>query len=177
VPLTPDDPEIVERLAALGWTVGKSIPSVTRLAAYGVIRRDDRILLSHVAPGNIGAGLWTLPGGGLAFGESPEAAAIREVEEETGLLARITGHPVIHSDTGEWPFSAGPVTFHTVRFVYPMEIVGGTERREVDGSTDEFAWFALEDVAGLRVGDLVERVLAEDRRPDYSESRPAASSA
>jgi 8-oxo-dGTP diphosphatase len=177
VPLTPDDPEIVERLAGLGWTVGKPIPSLTRLAAYGLIVRADQILLCHVAPGNVGAGLWTLPGGGLAFGESPEDAAIREVEEETGLLARIAGHPVIHSDTGEWPFSAGPVAFHTVRFVYPMEILGGTERREADGSTDEFAWFALEDVAGLRLGDLVERVLAEDRRRDYSESSPAASSA
>lgn len=177
MPVTPDDPEIVQRLAGLGWTVGKAIPSVTRLAAYGVIVSEGRILLSHVAPGNVGAGLWTLPGGGLEFGESPEAAAIREVEEETGLLAQVTGHPVIHSDTGEWPFSAGPVRYHTVRFVYPMEIVGGTERSEIDGSTDEFGWFLLEDVAGLAIGDLVERVLAEDERPGYSESSPAASSA
>jgi ADP-ribose pyrophosphatase YjhB (NUDIX family) len=125
----------------------------------------------------VGAGLWTLSGGGLAFGESPEGAAIREVEEETGLLARITGHPVIYSDTGEWPFSAGPVSYHTVRFVYPMEIVGGTERREVDGSTDEFGWFLLDDVAGLTLGDLVERALAENEGRDYSESSPAASSA
>jgi len=162
VPLTPDDPEIVERLTGLGWTLGHPIPAVTRLAAYGVIRRDDRILLCHVAPGNVGAGLWTLPGGGLAFGETPEAAAVREVEEETGLLARITGQPVIHSDTGEWPFSAGPVTYHTVRFVYPMEIVGGVERREVDGSSDEFAWLTLEELDGLALGDLVERVVAPD---------------
>lgn len=160
MPRTPDDPEIVERLAGLGWTVGHPIPAMTRLAAYGVIRRDNRILLCHVAPGNVGAGLWTLPGGGLAFGESPKAAAVREVEEETGLAARITGQPVIHSDTGEWPFSAGPVTYHTVRFVYPMEIVGGTERREVVGSTDEFAWFEPDALAGLVLGDLVERTLA-----------------
>ena len=58
------------------------------------------------------------------------------------MLARITGAPSIHSDTGEWPFSAGPGHYHTVRFVYPMEIIGGAERREVDGSTDEFAWFS-----------------------------------
>jgi len=160
VPATPDDPEIVERLAGLGWTVGQAIPSLTRLAAYGVIRRDGRILLCRVAPGNVGEGLWTLPGGGLAFGESPEAAAVREVEEETGLFARITGAPTIHSDTGEWPFSAGPVTYHTVRFVYPMEVVGGDERRELDGSTDEFAWFMPEDLASLALGDLVERAVA-----------------
>jgi 8-oxo-dGTP diphosphatase len=159
----PDDPELVERLAGLGWTIGSAIPAVTRLAAYGVIRRDGRILLCRVAPGNIGAGLWTLPGGGLRFGESPEEAAIREVEEETGLRPRIVGEPVIHSDTGEWPFSAGPVSFHTIRFVYPMEVVGGAERRETDGSTDDFGWLAPEQLAGLMLADLVEHVLVADR--------------
>jgi 8-oxo-dGTP diphosphatase len=159
VPATPDDPEIVERLAGLGWSAGAPIPQITRLAAYGVIRREGRILLCRVAPGNIGAGFWTLPGGGLAFGESPAAAAVREVEEETGLVARITGAPGIHSDTGEWPFSAGPVTYHTVRFVYPMAVDGGAERREADGSTDAFAWFTPQELRAMTIGDLVERVI------------------
>lgn len=160
-----DDPEILERLARLGWTSGTPVPRLTRLAAYGVIRRDDRMLLCRVAPGNHGAGLWTLPGGGLEFGEGPNEAAIREVEEETGLEARITGEPSIHSDTGEWPFSAGPIEYHTVRFVYPMEAVGGTERPEVGGSTDEFGWFTRAEVETLRLADIVERALGlEDHR-------------
>lgn len=154
-----DDPEIIERLAGLGWTIGAPVPSVTRLAAYGVIRRGDRTLLCRVSPGNLGAGLWTLPGGGMAFGEAPEAAAVREVEEETGLVARVTGAPSIHSDTGAWPFSAGPVSYHTIRFVYPMEAVGGTERREVDGSTDELGWFTPGEIGDLRLADIVERAL------------------
>ena len=162
VPEPPDDPEIIERLAGLGWTSGQPVPPLTRLAAYGVIRRGDRVLLCRVAPGNLGEGLWTLPGGGLRFGEAPEAAVIREVEEETGLVARIMGDPVIHSDTGEWPFSGGPVAYHTIRFVYPMEVVSGTERREVDGSTDELGWFTLDDLGSMSIGDLVERVLAEE---------------
>ena len=33
-----------------------------------------------------GAGTWSTPGGHLEFGESPEACAIREVEEETGVV-------------------------------------------------------------------------------------------
>ena len=32
-----------------------------------------------------GAGTWSTPGGHLEFGESPEACAIREVREETGV--------------------------------------------------------------------------------------------
>lgn len=159
MPQPTDDPEIIERLSGLGWTLGAPMPSVTRLAAYGVIRRDGRVLLCRVSPRNLGAGLWTLPGGGLEFGEAPEAAAVREVEEETGLIARVTAPPAIHSDTGQWPFSAGPVTYHTIRFVYPMEIAGGAERREVGGSTDEFGWFTRSEIEELRLADIVERAL------------------
>jgi ADP-ribose pyrophosphatase YjhB (NUDIX family) len=174
VPVPPDDPEIIERLAGLGWTPGQPVPALTRVAAYGVIRREGRVLLCRVAPGNIGEGLWTLPGGGLAFGEAPDAAAIREVEEETGLLARIAGEPTIHSDTGSWPFSGGPVAYHTIRFVYPMEIAGGLERPESEGSTDLFGWFTPEELEGLLLGDLVERVLSVGSQ---SSSRADASSA
>ncbi len=159
MPLPPDDPEIDLRLRKLGWTPGDPPPSITRLAAYGVIRRDGRVLLARVAPGNLGAGLWVLPGGGIEFGESPEDAAVREVEEETGLLAAITGPPSIHSDTGTWPFSGGEIRNHQVRFVYPMEITGGVERTEVDGSSDAFGWFTPQELGALSVGDLVRRLL------------------
>jgi 8-oxo-dGTP diphosphatase len=140
---------------------GDDRPRVTRLAAYGVIVRDGRILLCRVGPGNLGEGLWTLPGGGLDFGESPESGAIREVEEETGLVAEITGPPVIHSDSGTWDRRSGSVSYHHVRFVFPMTIVGGEERLEVDGSTDAFEWVPLADVPSRPIGDLVERVLPE----------------
>lgn len=159
MPQPPDDSEITARLEKLGWRPGDPSPSITRLAAYGVIRRDGRILLCRVAPGSLGAGLWTLPGGGLEFGEAPEEAAVREVEEETGFRAVITGPPSIHSDTGAWPFSGGEIRNHQVRFVYPMEIVGGAHRTEVDGSTDAFGWFTPDELRTLSIGDLARRVL------------------
>ncbi|MCI0347530.1 MAG: NUDIX domain-containing protein [Chloroflexi bacterium] len=135
------------------------VPQITRLAAYGVIERDGSLLLCHVSPGNLGAGLWTLPGGGLDFGEAPDAGAIREVEEETGLVAEIVGEPVIHSDVVTLHRRSGEVRLHHVRFVYPMSIVGGEERLEVDGSTDAFEWVPIADVRERGLGDLVERIL------------------
>ncbi len=55
-----------------------------------VILVDDqrRLLLTrrNVEPGK---GLWCLPGGFIELGESPDRAALRELEEETGLNGRI----------------------------------------------------------------------------------------
>lgn len=146
---------------------------VTRLASYGVIWRDDQILLCHISPGNLGEGLWTLPGGGLDFGESPESGVVREVAEETGLDARIVGPPVVHSDAGVWERPSGTVRYHHVRFVYPMEVVGGEERLEIDGSTDAFGWFSREEAAALPLGDLPERLLGGRVGP--AKGRPAPS--
>ena len=156
--LRPGD-DVFDGIVSVRHGSGTEVPLVTRLAAYGVVVRDERILLCRVAPGNIGEGLWTLPGGGLNFGEAPDVGALREVEEETGLVARIEGPPVIHSDTGTWQRSNGLVRYHHVRFVYPMTVIGGEERIEVGGSTDAFEWVPLERVQDMPIGDLVERVL------------------
>jgi hypothetical protein len=53
VPAPPDDPEIIERLAGLGWEHGQPLPSITRLAAYGVIRRNGKVSVCRVAAGDL----------------------------------------------------------------------------------------------------------------------------
>ena len=151
-------PAFDDAAAARGDPLPTDRRRVIRLAAYGVIRRADEILLCRISPGYPGTGLWTLPGGGLDFGEEPRAGAIREVEEETGLVARIAGEPAIFSSTGTWPREP-EVAFHTIRFVYPMEVTGGTFRNELDGSTDVAAWFGPNELEELRLADIVELAL------------------
>lgn len=50
--------------------------------------RDGRVLLLRKAEGLWGGGKWNGPGGKLLPGEDPEEGAAREVQEETGLVAR-----------------------------------------------------------------------------------------
>jgi 8-oxo-dGTP pyrophosphatase MutT (NUDIX family) len=54
-------------------------------AAGGVVIRDAQVALVHRPRYDD----WTLPKGKLDRGESFEEAAVREVEEETGLRARL----------------------------------------------------------------------------------------
>jgi 8-oxo-dGTP pyrophosphatase MutT (NUDIX family) len=57
------------------------------------IRRPDGRLLLHTKP-SYPPGTWRMPSGGVEWGETPEAAARREVAEETGLpghLERLLG--------------------------------------------------------------------------------------
>ncbi len=61
---------------------------MTRLllvVAVALVDPDGRVLLSQRPEGKQLAGLWEFPGGKLEDGERPEAALIRELDEELGI--------------------------------------------------------------------------------------------
>jgi 8-oxo-dGTP diphosphatase len=53
--------------------------------AIAVVEQDDHFLIGQRPLGVPLAGLWEFPGGKIEQGETPEAAAVRECREETGL--------------------------------------------------------------------------------------------
>ena len=136
-----------------------------RVAAYAVVRdADERILLCHIAP-SVGVGdVWTLPGGGLEFGESPTRAVLRELEEETGFIGEIDR--LVEVDDRVFTSRNGADRMHAIRIVYEVTIVGGSLRDELDGSTDTCRWVAPEEALRMRLGELarhaVERVATVD---------------
>ncbi len=55
------------------------------VSAVALIDPDGRILLAQRPEGKSMAGLWEFPGGKIESGETPEAALIRELQEELGI--------------------------------------------------------------------------------------------
>ena len=138
-----------------------------RLAAKALIRRGDTVLLARLSPRAVETGRWTLPGGGVDHGESPETALVREVLEETGLHPSVRDLVGVHDVhlTGNAP-DGRLEDFHAVNLVYEAEVARGEEPvvQEVDGTTDAVRWVPLADVASgaVPVTDLVRFALALD---------------
>jgi 8-oxo-dGTP diphosphatase len=134
----------------------------TRVSAYGLCFDEaDRMLLVRIAPGftRDSEGRWTLPGGGLNFGEDPEAGALREVEEETGYTGEIVRLAFVNSWSRGPLLELGYGPYYGVRIVYFVRITGGGLRHEVDESTDMAAWFTREELRTTPLVELVDRAL------------------
>ena len=126
--------------------------ATTRIAAYGLVIWEGRVLLCRISPRVIEwAGFWTLPGGGIDFGEDPAEAMVREVQEETGLRVRPAGIAGIDSRM----VPNGSAATHSLRIIYFAEVLGGALRNELDGSTDLCAWHEVDAVQSLPIVDLV----------------------
>ena len=124
----------------------------TRLGAYAVsIDLDGRILLCRLSSDEVEAGAWTLPGGGVEFGEHPDDAVLREFEEEAGLRGRIDDVLGIFSKVYTRSRAADGADLHFLGFLYRVAVTGGALRDEVDGSTDTCAWFRPGELRGLRI--------------------------
>ena len=67
--------------------------------ALALVWRDGRLLVTRRPAGVHLAGYWEFPGGKIGRGETPEAAAEREVREEVGIRCRARGRrsPLRHT--------------------------------------------------------------------------------
>lgn len=117
----------VDETSAGGLVVDRSGP-VPRAA---LIARHDRR----------GRLVWSLPKGHLEGGETPEDAAVREVEEETG----IRGTVLAPLGTIDFWFVADQRRVHKTVHHFLLEAEGG-ELSDADVEVVEVAWVALADV-------------------------------
>ena len=87
--------------------------------------------------------LWSLPKGHIEAGETAEQAAVREVEEETGISGTILGQL---GTIDFWFVAEGRRIHKTVRH-YLLRRIGG-ELSDADVEVDEVAWVPLAQMRG-----------------------------
>jgi 8-oxo-dGTP diphosphatase len=132
------------------------LPRIQRVAAYNVCIDDvSRLLMCRLSNITERPGAWTLPGGGIDFGEHPEVGALRELLEETGYVGRIVELLAVDSIRREVRAADGlDADYHSVRIVYRTELTGGALRHETDESTDRAAWCTREELEGMPLVEL-----------------------
>lgn len=96
------------------------------------------VLLQLRAAWTHNGGTWSVPGGAIAAGEDPIAAALREAHEEAGIEpAQVRADHLIRLDHGDWSYTT---VVAQSRDVTPLAANSESERVE---------WIAVDDVARL----------------------------
>ena len=130
-------------------------------ASSAIIKRGDRLLLvRRINPPS--QDMFAFPGGRGEPGETPADTALRELQEETGIVAR---HPQLFA-TYDLPSrdSAGQLTSHFLLSVFVVEADEQAAALAADDAADA-GWFTLEDIRRLpapeSVVECAERLLGQ----------------
>lgn len=126
-----------------------------------VLLRPDAVLL--VRRGNPPAlGSWSLPGGGQELGETAEAAARRELAEETGLtagpLVLIANVDSIHRD------SSGRIEYHYT--IIDFAGIWKTGEARAGSDVTDIAWAGFDELEKFQLWHEALRVIGIARQSE-----------
>ena len=127
---------------------------VEETSAGGLVLNDRHgtphaaLIARHDRKGRL---IWSLPKGHIEPGETPEVAAVREVEEETGITSRV----VAPLGVIDFWFMANDQRIHKTVHHFLLEATGG-ELSDADAEVVDVAWVPL--------GEVTERLQYRDER-------------
>lgn len=129
-------------------------PDHPRVAVGAVVFKDDRVLL--VRRGKAPAlGQWAIPGGSVRLGETLQAAAEREIREETGIRI-VAGKPIYTFDVVDRD-AENRIRYHYVIIDFEATYQGGALRAGDDAL--EARWVAADELKGLAVSRPTRQLL------------------
>jgi 8-oxo-dGTP pyrophosphatase MutT (NUDIX family) len=124
-------------------------------SAGGVLVRRirGRTMVAAIRPQGRRHGTWALPKGLVGAGESPEEAALREVQEETGVEGRSLGKvgDIRYVYTRRWGERPGERVFKIVSFFLVRAVRGriGELAPEMSIEVAEARWLPLDEAPHL----------------------------
>lgn len=145
-------------------TRARYLPVVDETSAGGLIVdvQNGEAYTAVIARRNRGGRLeWCLPKGHLEGDETPEQAAVREIEEETGIRGRVL-RPLAIIDY--W-FTGDNHRVHKKVHHFLLEALGGelTIENDPDHEAEDVAWVKLDEVSKRLVYPNEKRIVADAR--------------
>jgi len=110
---------------------GGAAKPVVLVAACALIDGGGCVLLSKRPEGKHLAGLWEFPGGKVEPEEAPEAALIRELEEELGIVLQVAGLT---------PLTFASYAYTDFHLLMPVYACGRWEGTVTPREGQELAW-------------------------------------
>ncbi len=139
---------------------------VMHFVVAGLLRHRGHALTVHRSPQRLWyANAWDLPGGHVLAGEPPRRALTRELREELGIVAEVTGEPFARVQGSDFQMDVWLIDQWT----------GEPSNRDLL-EHDALRWMTDKELSGLRLADprtpqLLRRALDPGSEPETA--RPA----
>ena len=141
-----------------------------RHGAAGLLLRAPRsdgsaaVLLQHRAPWSHQGGTWGLPGGARDSHETPEQAASRYLEEQTGLRAAAAVYLFEDEEDGEACVTMD-MEYEVPRFRREREKINPEAKfvgpvNVVVGPQSDYNWKVLVDLLGMDFREVIDEVMS-----------------
>ena len=126
------------------------------VALRQVDSRVEVLLIRRGSEPEIWHGKWAFPGGFVEYGEDPERAVLRELEEETGIIGRNPVSLAIHGEPDRDPRK------HIIALFYRVDVDTDAVPRSGDDAIDA-AWVDITEISPEQVAGSHFRIIEQIR--------------